>query len=41
MPDLVKIDAEGFDLKVLAGAKTLFGKTEILRTKKLSCARRS
>jgi FkbM family methyltransferase len=29
MPDMVKIDAEGFDLKVLAGASDLFGKTEI------------
>jgi FkbM family methyltransferase len=28
-PDMVKIDAEGFDLKVLAGASQLFGKTEI------------
>jgi len=28
-PDMVKIDAEGFDLKVLAGASDLFGKTEI------------
>lgn len=29
VPDMVKIDAEGFDLKVLAGASELFGKTEI------------
>jgi FkbM family methyltransferase len=28
-PEMVKIDAEGFDLKVLAGASELFGKTEI------------
>jgi FkbM family methyltransferase len=28
VPDLVKIDAEGMDLKVLSGASTLFGKTE-------------
>jgi FkbM family methyltransferase len=29
LPELVKIDAEGFDLKVLAGASDLLGKTEI------------
>ena len=29
VPDLVKIDAEGFDLKVMRGAKTLVGKTEV------------
>lgn len=28
-PEMVKIDAEGFDLKVLAGASELFGKTEV------------
>jgi FkbM family methyltransferase len=28
-PEMVKIDAEGFDLKVLAGASELLGKTEI------------
>jgi FkbM family methyltransferase len=28
-PEMVKIDAEGFDLKVLTGASDLFGKTEI------------
>jgi FkbM family methyltransferase len=28
-PEMVKIDAEGFDLKVFAGASELFGKTEI------------
>ena len=28
MPDLLKIDAEGFDLKVLRGASRLLGKTE-------------
>jgi FkbM family methyltransferase len=29
LPDMVKIDAEGLDLKVLAGASDLFGKTDI------------
>jgi FkbM family methyltransferase len=29
MPEMVKIDAEGFDLKVLAGAAQLFGRTEV------------
>jgi hypothetical protein len=29
IPEMVKIDAEGFDLKVLAGAPGLIGKTEI------------
>jgi FkbM family methyltransferase len=28
-PDIVKIDAEGFDLRVLAGATKLLGKTDI------------
>jgi FkbM family methyltransferase len=28
-PDMVKIDAEGFDLRVLAGATQLLGKTDI------------
>jgi methyltransferase FkbM-like protein len=29
IPDMVKIDAEGFDLKVLPGASTLLGKTDV------------
>lgn len=29
IPDIVKIDAEGLDLEVLAGATDLFGKTEV------------
>jgi FkbM family methyltransferase len=29
LPDIVKIDAEGYDLKVLAGASDLLGKTDI------------
>lgn len=28
-PDLVKIDAEGFELKVIQGASDLIGKTEV------------
>lgn len=28
-PDMVKIDAEGFDLKVLRGASSLIGKTDV------------
>jgi FkbM family methyltransferase len=29
IPDMVKIDAEGFDLRVLAGASSLVGKTDV------------
>ena len=29
LPEIVKIDAEGFDLKVLAGASDLLGKTDV------------
>lgn len=29
VPELVKIDAEGFDLKVIDGARSLIGKTEV------------
>jgi len=29
VPDIIKIDAEGLDLKVLSGANNYFGKTEI------------
>lgn len=29
VPEMVKIDAEGFDLKVLSGASSLIGRTEI------------
>jgi FkbM family methyltransferase len=32
LPDMVKIDAEGLDLKVLHGASDLLGKTEIFLT---------
>lgn len=30
IPELVKIDAEGFDLKVLVGASDLLGKTDVI-----------
>ena len=36
-PDMVKIDAEGFDLKVLAGASDLFGKTDIFLVEAVVC----
>lgn len=32
VPDMVKIDAEGFDLKALSGASELFGQTDIFLT---------
>jgi FkbM family methyltransferase len=37
VPDMVKIDAEGFDLKVLAGASELFGKTDIFLVEATVC----
>jgi FkbM family methyltransferase len=37
VPDMVKIDAEGFDLKVLAGASTLLGKTEVFLVEAVVC----
>src|SRR5262245_48191461 len=37
-PDMVKIDAEGFDLKVIAGASTLLGKTDIFILEATICA---
>jgi FkbM family methyltransferase len=37
-PDMVKIDAEGFDLKVLAGASALLGKTEIFFVEVTICS---
>ncbi len=37
LPDLVKIDAEGFDLRVLAGASNLFGKTGIFLVEAVVC----
>jgi FkbM family methyltransferase len=38
VPEMVKIDAEGFDLKVLAGASDLFGKTDIFLVEATVCA---
>jgi FkbM family methyltransferase len=37
LPDMVKIDAEGFDLKVLAGASDLFGETDIFLVEVVVC----
>jgi FkbM family methyltransferase len=37
LPDMVKIDAEGFDLKVLAGASQLMGKTDIFLAEAMVC----
>jgi FkbM family methyltransferase len=36
-PEMVKIDAEGFDLRVLAGASALLGKTEIFLVEVAIC----
>jgi FkbM family methyltransferase len=36
-PEMVKIDAEGFDLRVLAGATELFGKTEVFLVEAAVC----
>ena len=36
-PDMVKIDAEGFDLRVLAGASNLLGKTDIFLVEAVVC----
>ncbi len=37
IPELVKIDAEGFDLKVLQGARSLLGKTEVILVEASVC----
>jgi FkbM family methyltransferase len=37
-PEMVKIDAEGFDLKVLAGASELFGQTEVFLVEAAVCS---
>jgi FkbM family methyltransferase len=39
-PDMVKIDAEGFDLKVLAGSSELVGKTDIFLLEAAICRQR-
>src|SRR5690606_3109473 len=38
VPELVKIDAEGYDLKALAGASDLVGKTEVIFVEAGVCA---
>jgi FkbM family methyltransferase len=38
VPEMVKIDAEGFDLKVLDGATALLGKTEVILIEVAICA---
>jgi FkbM family methyltransferase len=37
LPEMVKIDAEGFDLKVLAGASELLGKTDVFFVEATIC----
>jgi FkbM family methyltransferase len=37
-PDMVKIDAEGLDLRVLAGASDLLGKTDVFLVEAVVCA---
>ena len=38
LPEMVKIDAEGFDLKVLAGASDLLAKTDIFLVEAVVCS---
>jgi FkbM family methyltransferase len=38
IPEMVKIDAEGFDLKVLAGGSELWGKTDVLLIEAAICS---
>jgi len=38
LPDMVKIDAEGYDLKAIAGASDLIGKTDIFILEATICA---
>jgi FkbM family methyltransferase len=39
IPDLLKIDAEGYDLQVLRGAKSLLGQTELVLVECSLCGR--
>lgn len=38
IPELVKIDAEGFDLRVIRGASELLGKTDVFLVESVVCA---
>jgi FkbM family methyltransferase len=38
LPEMVKIDAEGFDLNVLAGASDLLGKTDVFLVESCVCS---
>jgi FkbM family methyltransferase len=38
LPEMVKIDAEGFDLRVLAGASELLGKTDLFLVEAAVCS---
>jgi FkbM family methyltransferase len=38
VPEIVKIDAEGYDLKAVAGASDLFGKTDLFFVEAAVCA---
>lgn len=40
VPEMVKIDAEGFDLQALRGGRSLFGRTEVFYVEAAVCATR-
>ena len=40
VPEMVKIDAEGFDLQALRGGRSLFGRTEVFYVEASVCATR-